>query len=293
MMNFILGTDWWTDCDDAVAIRILMRAHLRGDICVRVIAVNACMPVSISSLDAFLRSEGVSDMPLGLDSDATDFGGRPPYQQRLSTLYPDLRRNEDAENAVRLYRRLIAECDGDLDIIEIGYPQVLAAVLSSESDDISPLSGVDLVREKVRRLWVMAGKWNENPGRENNFTRGPRSRLGGSQLCALCPVPITFLGWEAGRTVISGGELSSDDVLRAVLRDHGSEKGRYSWDPMLVQLAITGDEKRAGYSVVRGYAEVDAETGENSFREAPDGPHGYVVKNMPDEWYVKQINDAI
>lgn len=27
MRKFILGTDWWTDCDDAVAIRILARAH--------------------------------------------------------------------------------------------------------------------------------------------------------------------------------------------------------------------------------------------------------------------------
>lgn len=30
MRNFILGTDWWTDCDDVVAIRILVRAHLSG-----------------------------------------------------------------------------------------------------------------------------------------------------------------------------------------------------------------------------------------------------------------------
>lgn len=293
MTSFILGTDWWTDCDDAVAIRILMRAHLRGEVCVRGIAVNACMPVSIPSLDAFLRTEGVSDMPLGLDAEAVDYSGRPPYQKRLSELYPDLRRNEDAEDAVRLYRRLISECDGDLEIIEIGYPQVLAALLQSEGDDISPLRGRDLVREKVRRLWVMAGKWNENPGRENNFTRGPRSRLGGKLLCELCPVPITFLGWEVGRTVVSGGELSSGDVLHTVLCDHGSANGRYSWDPMLVQLAIVGDEKRAGYSVVRGYAQVDAETGENIFCEDADGPHCYVVKDMLDEWYVKQINDAI
>lgn len=27
MRKFILGTDWWTDCDDVVALRILARAH--------------------------------------------------------------------------------------------------------------------------------------------------------------------------------------------------------------------------------------------------------------------------
>lgn len=40
MRNFILGTDWWTDCDDAVAVRILARAHKSGKICIKGIGVN-------------------------------------------------------------------------------------------------------------------------------------------------------------------------------------------------------------------------------------------------------------
>ena len=63
MRNFILGTDWWTDCDDAVAIRILARAHKNGDICLKGVGINACMEYSVKSLDAFLRSEGIEDIP--------------------------------------------------------------------------------------------------------------------------------------------------------------------------------------------------------------------------------------
>ena len=40
MRNFILGTDWWTDCDDAVAVRILARAHKAGDISIKGIGRN-------------------------------------------------------------------------------------------------------------------------------------------------------------------------------------------------------------------------------------------------------------
>ena len=32
MRNFILGTDWWTDCDDVVAMRVITKAHKKGEI---------------------------------------------------------------------------------------------------------------------------------------------------------------------------------------------------------------------------------------------------------------------
>ena len=32
MRNFILGTDWGEDSDDCVAIRVLARAHKKGEI---------------------------------------------------------------------------------------------------------------------------------------------------------------------------------------------------------------------------------------------------------------------
>lgn len=46
----MVSTDWWTDCDDAVALRILLRAHKAGQICIDAIIINACMEYSVSSL---------------------------------------------------------------------------------------------------------------------------------------------------------------------------------------------------------------------------------------------------
>ena len=197
LRNFILGTDWWTDCDDAVALRILARAHASGMVRLLGVVINACMELSVASLDAYLTAEGLSGIPLALDREATDFGGNPPYQRRLSKL-PHMRENADGENPVTLYRRLIVSAERPVDILEIGYPQALAAFLASPADEISPLSGVELVSQNRSRLWMMAGKWDENPGRENNFVRNARSRAGGAILCEKCPVPITFLGWEIG-----------------------------------------------------------------------------------------------
>lgn len=293
MRRFLLGTDWWTDCDDAVALRLLARAHKRGEIALVGVGINACMPLSAASVDAFLRAEGLPDMLLGLDRDATDFTGRPPFQAHLAASFSDLRQNADVESAVRLYRRLLAEAAEPLEIIEIGFLQVVAAVLQSEGDDISPQNGVELFRQKVKKMWVMAGKWDEQGGLEHNFCNNARACRGAAAFCQLCPVPVTFLGYEVGEPVISGGGLADGDTLLGVLTDHGSPNGRNSWDPMTALLAVIGDEQAAGYRVVRGTASVDAQTGANFFAADDGGPHAYVIKERPDSFYADAINARV
>lgn len=293
MRGFILGSDWWTDCDDAVALRIIARAHKKGEICIKGIGLNGCMEHSVTSLEGFLNTEGVDDIPIGIDLEATDFGGNPPYQKRLSGYAKKYNSNDDAENAVRLYRRILSESTEQIEIIEIGYLQVISAVLASTADDISEKTGIELIKEKVSKIWVMAGKWDDNPGRENNFARNERARLAGSYFCEHCPVPVTFLGWEIGFDVITGGLLHEDDVLYGVLSDHGSAHGRMSWDPMLVLLALVGDEEKAGYSTVTGMASVNVADGTNSFSECSCGMHKYVVKARDNNYYQNTINELI
>lgn len=288
----LLGTDWWTDCDDVAAIRMLARAALAGDIDLVGIGINACMEYSVASLDGFLASEGLRGVRIGLDRDATDFGGHPPYQKRLARYAVDRKSNDDAEDGVRMYRCVLAATEQPIEIIEIGYSQLLANTLMSGGDDISPLSGMELFRRKVKKIWMMAGKWDETPGKENNFTRAPRSRAAGHMLCEHCPVPITFLGWEVGHDVISGSHLTSG-VLYDALCDHGSRSGRSSWDPMLIELALIGDEDAAGYDTVRGRAEVDAKTGENRFTHDENGLHCYVVRRHPPQIYAARIDARI
>ena len=292
MRKLMIGTDWWTDCDDAVAMRLLCRAHIRGEIELLGIAINACMEHSVASLKAFLTAEGMGNVELGIDHTAVDFGGAPPYQARLAKRMPCMS-NTDVGDAVRLYRSILVSTAGKLEIVEIGYLQVISALLQSRPDDISDKSGMELFSEKVSKCWVMAGKWDADGEKENNFCRNARSRIAGRDFCELCPVPVTFLGWEVGFGVLSGGALTPGDHLYDVLADHGSLGGRHSWDPMLVQMALIGDETQAGYETVSGRASVDAQTGANYFTKVPDGPHKYVVKKFGNDYYQKQIDDCL
>ncbi len=294
MREFIFGTDWWTDCDDLAAMRILLRAHKNGEIRLLGVGINACMDLSAASVDGFINLEGVKDIPLGIDLNATDFEGTHlKYQKNLAPFAVKCKKNEDAEDAVRLYRRLLAESDGNVEIVEVGFLQVFADLLLSEGDDISPETGLSLVKNKVKKVWVMAGKWDEEGGREHNFCNNPRSIRGGEIFCRMCPVSVTFLGFETGIQVVSGDKLSHDDFLYKGFSDHGSEKGRYSWDPMTALMAVIGDEEKAGYDTVTGTARLDTDTGRNYFSEDENGLHRYVKMKFPPEYYSDMINSRI
>lgn len=293
MRKLILGIDWCADCDDVVAVRLLARMHKAGKIQLAGIGINQCVPFSVASLDAFLQNEGVTDMPLGIDLDATDYVGKPEYQARMAQLPSRYTANEEVGSAVSLYRRILAESDEPLEIVEIGFLQVAANTLMSGPDEISPKTGMELFREKVKKMWIMAGKWDEEGGKEYNFCRTERTRIASNVICRLCPVPITFLGWEIGCDVITGGLAPDDDVMRIALMDHGSGSGRMSWDPMTAMLAVIGNEKEAGYDTVRGTASVDVTDGANHFEESVDGPHLYVKKVRENEFYQKMINDIV
>ena len=58
-------------------------------------------------------------------------------------------------------------------------------------------------------------------------------------------------------------------------------------------MAIIGDEEKAGYTVVSGFASLDETTGENHFKEDVNGPHKFVVKKYPDSYYTDMIDKII
>lgn len=93
--------------------------------------------------------------------------------------------------------------------------------------------------------------------------------------------------------MITGGKLDKNDHLYRVLSDHGSANGRDSWDPMLVQMALIGDEDAAGYTTVCGTARVDAQTGLNYFTRDEKGKHRFVVKKFENSYYEEQINNLL
>lgn len=292
--NFILGTDWGSDCDDCVAVRVISIMVKEGKANLLGIGINCVKEHAYASLKSFLSLEGI-DAPVGIDPRSHETDGwtwTENYQPRLAKLKPELS-NKDAESAVRVYRRAIAEADGKVEIMEIGFLQVLADFLKSPADDISPKTGMELCREKVEKIWLMAGRWDIENGREFNVAWTPLAREGSNYVFENSPVPMVFLGWEVGDSVITGSKLSHDDHLWQAMADHGFPSGRSSWDPMLIMLAMIGDEEKAGYNTVKGFARTDKSTGLNNFTPDLNGNHTFVIKKFDDSYYANQIDEII
>lgn len=289
MRNFILGTDWGEDCDDAVAVRLLCRAHLAGEINLLGVGINTRTEYSAPSLYAFMENEGCI-RPIGVDKNCPKSDWQNRYQPRLAKRTD--KRDEDFEDAVRLYRRLICEAEGKVEILEIGFLQVLAGAIASGPDDISTKTGLELFSEKVSRIWCMGGKWTADGEKEFNLSYTPFACKAANYVCDNCPSPITFLGWEIGANLLTGDTLDKDDILHQALVDWGTENGRESWDPMLCLLALIGDCERAGYDTVSGTAWLNPENGTNYFKRG-EGKHEFVIKKFPDSYYKDAVNSRI
>ena len=70
---------------------------------------------------------------------------------------------------VALYRKILAEAeDGSITFVSLGFGTTLAQLLDSPADEISPLTGKELVAKKARTLSIMAGSYGENKRAEYN-----------------------------------------------------------------------------------------------------------------------------
>lgn len=300
--QIILDTDWWTDVDDAACVRLLVKAHQSGQIRFVGICIDAVRETSIPSLRAFLAYEGCTDIPIGMDMYATDFNGKPCYHEllmeygeRLANTF-DVNKTkkcneQDVQDCVAWYRRMLTKVRGKVDILAVGYPNALARLLQSPADSYNRLSGRDLVRKKVRHLWMMAGNYPQ--GKENNFTRTKRTRESGALLCREWPTEITFLGFDVGVDVLSGALLKKDDLLHQVICKLKPQGRRSSWDPLTAWMAISGKVGAVGFGCVKGTNSVNSKTGYNFFVENAKGKHAYVTRLHETSWYEAKLDSML
>ena len=288
----IFGTDWWSDCDDVAALAILLKAHKHGLIDLKAIGVNSVMKYSAPSLKAVCEQYDLGSIPIGLDSRAKRKGTLCLYQKALAAHCKSGFSNADCPEAFKLYRRALASLKEKAVVVDVGFPQIIMEVLRSQPDEISDLSGMQLVKNKVSEIILMGGRWDKPTGMEYNFCAYRLNRKAAAYLCEHCPVPLTFLGYEVGKDVITGGK-TAPGLVGTAYAAHFSANGRPSWDPMTALFAIVGNAEQAGYRKVQGKAAVDPKTGRNRFEAFDGGPHAYLVKTKEDSFYKKQIDDIL
>jgi hypothetical protein len=159
--DVILDTDIGGDCDDAAAVATLHALADRGEIRILAIGVVNTHPDAVPCLDAINTWYGRQDVPVGTIKRDTGFVAA-ESSSRIVKSYPHRLTRETATDVLKLYRRTLADAeDRSVTLVAIGPPTNISDLLRTEGDDISPLSGRELVRAKVK-VYVAGGNGGGN-----------------------------------------------------------------------------------------------------------------------------------
>ncbi len=283
-VKIIYDTDMDTDCDDAGALAILHALADRGEAEILATVVSSRYRWSAPCVEAINRYCGRADLPIGVPktkwSDTGRRGSR--YARQIGSRFPTrLKSNDDAPDAVDVYRRVLAaQKDGTVVIVTVGYLTNLRDLLASKPDAISPLGGPKLVHRKVRRWVCMGGRYPEHldPGVFGNFKPDPSSAVIAARQW---PGPIFFTG--LGLNIHTGSRLKetpADNPVRQVYELYlGEKETRPSWDPIAVLFGVRSEADF--WSIhTRGRNHI-FDNGTNQWRDGPETNHR-LVNLQPD-----------
>lgn len=291
-VKVILDTDLDSDVDDVGALAMLhtFADHQAVEILgVIVTSDDSYAPLCADALNHYFRRP---DIPIGVQK-GIPLQENSKYTKQVSEEFPHrLASYADAEEATALYRRLLAaQPDSSVVIITIGHLTNLRNLIQSKGDKHSNLSGLDLIKRKVKLWSCMGGMFPE--GKEANFYRPDPASTKIS--VEKWPVQVVFAGWEIGDKIITGGEylkksLSDKSPVWRSYQLYNNFQGRASWDQAAILYAVSKSDdywgvKKEGYTVV-------AEDGSNKWVSGADVDQSYLLEKMnPAE--VAKVIDAL
>lgn len=260
--KIIFDTDITGDVDDVLALAMCHTLADRGACELLGVTISKDNPLTASFVDAQNTFYGRPDLPIGVTRDPTAQKRESRYLKLAdSPDYPhDLRRNDDAREAVDLLRELLAkQPDHSVSLISVGIASNMANLLKSKGDAHSPLDGPALLRQKVKLLSIMAGAFTfankTNYHLEANVING----IGFMQTVAdQWPesVPVIWSGFEIGESLPFPRQSIAQDlnylphhiVKESYLLHSGPEHDRPCWDQSSVLYAVFPDRSYFGLS---------------------------------------------
>jgi hypothetical protein len=286
-VRLIFDTDMDTDVDDAGALAMLHALAGNGEVEILAVMVSSLYPWSAPAADVINHYYGRPHLPIGSPKgQGATLDRTYRYAREIAHEFPHrVRSNDEAHDAARLYRRILAQQpDRSVVVLTVGYMTNLLDLLRTGPDEHSPLSGCELVAQKVK-LWVCQGgryPSHLDPRPFGNFKPHAEAIVVAARDW---PTPITFNG--------TGDDVQTGSLLRGTPRDNpvrrayehylGNATTRSSWDQLALLYAARG---LGVYFTLQsqGYNHV-FEDGTNVWRLTPDRPHHRVLglKMEPEE----------
>jgi len=294
-VKIIFDTDIGGDADDLGALAMLHNLHNKGECKLLAIASWTTEQNVIPALDAINRYYKNPTIPLGIrlkDSHQEEYNYCKPIADKL----PSKLTNQDVLLATELYRKVLSKQDDkSVTIVVVGPLKNIMDLLQSPADNYSPLSGKELIEQKVKKFVIMGGhfpegknEWNFN-GNMPGVTRYVLENL---------TVPIVFSGFEIGVQIKTGSAINEIDPNSPLylgwmcFSENASWMKQYfkgkilsnaSYDETAVLYAVRGGLGKY-WDKVDGGRCVAKENGDNSWMSGEVTNHSYLIlKQSPEE----------
>jgi len=187
----------------------------------------------------------------------------------------------------KLYRKLLSEQpDHSVTITSIGFVTTLSRLLESKPDEFSSLNGVELVRTKVKNIYIMGGVFGDSVEPDFNFSAAIEFSM---KFFELLPkeVELIYSPGEVGDPFDYRPEMVISDInwtdvhpIKWVYQHVNCDTGQKMWDPQAIIHAIEGDDF---YKLSeRGFVTLTPQ-GETIFKADPKGNARYQLPG-DDQW---------
>ncbi|HZG54917.1 PA14 domain-containing protein [Paenibacillus sp.] len=272
----ILDTDILDDVDDVGAIALAHALQDKGEANILGVVVDTNHLKSAYCVDALNTYFGNPNIPVGIKYPSSSANTN-RYPDNCAGFPQDLS-STTVQEGWKLYRQLLANPNyDDVVIVSLGFMNQLSALLNSGPDTISPLTGAQLVAQKVKELVVMGGTYPNGADYFNFYY----DKTSAKNVIDNWPGRIVFSG--EGANVGTGWQLDhSPDTspVKKAFRDFlGCDASpsctRPSWDEVAVYAAV---RKNDGLFAEIGPGTVTYNPSDNStvYTSTPNKNHYYL-----------------
>ena len=297
----ILDTDIGSSTDDLLAMEMLYQYEREGRCRLLGVVVDRMGEDCAACADVMDTYFGRPNLPIGLERNGIenpavwiDYKALPTYTTADGTLMFEHSVSDYAAlpDGWRLYRRLLAAQENhSVSIVSTGFVTALAQLLQSEGDEFSSLGGAELVRRKVKCIYLMGGVFGTSVEPDFNFAQGITFAQAFFDLWPQ-EVDMVFSPMEVGQeieyvpdSVIADVAWTDIHPIKQVYMQCDCNTGQMMWDPMVVIQAVEGD-------TVFSLSERDTITltpqAETLFSPTPTGNCRYQLPGT-DDWNARML----
>lgn len=289
--RIILDTDIGSSTDDLFAMQSLYDCHKEKTCKLLGVNVDRMGENNATITDVMNTYFGLGDIPIGLERN----GIKDP---KVWIDYAELPADTNADGSLmfkrsvkdysklldgyKFYRKLLAsESDHSVTIVSTGFVTTLANLLKSKADEYSSMSGVELVKAKVKALYIMGGVFGDAVEPDYNFKQAMEFS---HDFFKLWPddVPRVFSPGEVGDDIEYTPEQIIEDIswtdahpIKQVYMNNECHTGQKMWDVMAVINAVYGDSL---FNISDWGRVAFTKEGITTFAKDPEGKDRYQIK---------------